>query len=253
MTTARDIQIFPATDRGGAAARRAPRNPLPRALAIGAAAVVALLALAQLLLPRLAEHQVRSALGSQASGVHAHIEATPAIKLLWHRADRVQVTVDRLAPSGSGGGSVGEMLTRLKVAPKIDLRVRDLQARGMHLRGVTLHKDGDVISGRADIDLRTLQGVLPAGLHVRPLSAPGGEIRLEGTVSPLDVPIRARASLLAEDGRIVVHPEGLPLGMDSALSFPVFSDERIAIEGLGARPSEDGVVLTARARLRDAA
>jgi hypothetical protein len=253
MTTAREMQIVPWARRGRAAGHRAAGpsgRTVARAITVAAVAVVALLALAQAFLPRLAERQVRSALGSQASGVHADIAATPAIKLLWHRADRVQITVDRLTPRSSGGGSLGEMLSGLKVAPKLDLRINDLQARGMHLRGVTLHKDGAAISGRADVDLRALQAVLPAGLRVRPLSAPSGAIRLEGTVSPLGAPIRARASLTAQDGRIVVRPEGLPLG--SLITVPVFSDPRIAIEGLGARPSEDGVVLSARARLRDA-
>jgi hypothetical protein len=253
MNTARDLQIVPRRRRVRAARTRGTRTTVARVLTIGAVVLVAILALAQVLLPRLAEHGVRSAFGSQASGVHADIQATPAIKLLWHRADKVQITVDRLAPdSSSGGRSVGEMIAGLKVAPELDVRINDLQARGMHVRGVTLHKDGDEVTGRADVDLRALQGVLPAGMRVQPLTAPSGEIRLEGTISPLGTPIHARATLLAEDGGIVVRPEGLPLGLGSAVSVPVFSDERIAIEGLGARPSETGVVLTARARLRDA-
>ena len=221
-----------------------------RALLVVAAALAAVLAVAQALLPRFAEHQVRAALGPQADGVHVDIRATPAVKLLWHRADRVTISVDRLRPRASGGGSTGEILAGLKVAPKLDLKIGDLQARGVHLRGVRVHKDGAALAANADVDLRALQGVLPPGLRVRPLSAPSGQIRLEGTVSPLGMPIHARAALLADAGRIVVRPEGLPFG--SLVTVPVFSDDRIAVDDLGARPSGDGVVLSARARLRDA-
>jgi hypothetical protein len=226
------------------------RGSAPRALLVAVGVLAALLALAQVLLPRFAEHQARAALGAQADGVHVEIRATPAIKLLWHRADSVKISVDHLRPNASGGGSTGEMLAGLKVAPKLDLQIRDLQAHGVHLRGVRVHKDGDRLAANADVDLRSLEGVLPAGLHVRPLSAPSGQIRLEGTLSPLGMPIRARAALLADGGRIVVRPEGLPFG--SLVTVPVFSDDRISVDGLGARPSADGVVLSARAHLRDA-
>jgi DUF2993 family protein len=252
MTTARELQIVPRGRRVRVARVRRTRPPLARVLIAAAAAVVAILALAQVVLPRLAEHGVRSAFGSQADGVHAEIEATPAIKLLWHRADRVEITVDRFEPNTSGGGSVGETIAGLKVARELDVRIRDLRARGAHLREVTLHKDGDLVTGRADVDLRALQGILPAGLRVRPMNAPSGQIRVEGTVSALGTPVSARATLLAQDGDIVVRPEGLPLGLGSTISVPVFSDDRIAVEGISARPSEDGVLLTARARLRDA-
>jgi hypothetical protein len=221
-----------------------------RAVLVAAGVLAALLVLAQALLPRLAEHQARAALGSQADGVHVDIKATPAVKLLWHRADSVTISVDHLRPRASGGGSTGDILAGLTVARKLDLNIRDLQAHGVHLRGIRVHKDGARLAANADVDLRSLQGVLPPGLHVRPLSAPSGQIRLEGAASPLGMPIHARASLVADGGRIVVRPEGLPFG--SLLTVPVFSDARISVDGLGARPSGDGVVLSARAHLRDA-
>jgi hypothetical protein len=222
-----------------------------RGLLAGAGVLAAALLAAQLLLPALAERQARSALGSQASGVHVDIQATPAIKLLWHRADRVKIDVDRLTPETTGGGSVGEMLSGLRVARKIDLHVGELRARGVRLHGVTLHKDGDVLVGRAGVDLRSLEGSLPAGLRIRPLSGADDAIPLEGSIAPLGQEITARATLSADRGRIVVRPEGVPL-IGSLVTIPVFSDDRIGVDRLGARPAGDGMVVTARAHLRDA-
>jgi hypothetical protein len=217
---------------------------------MAAGALVALLLLAQALLPRLAERQVRAALGPEADGVHVEIAATPAVKLLWHRADKVTITVDRLRPRTSGGGSTGEILAGLNVARKLDVRIGDLQAHGVHLRAVDVHKDGPTVAAHADVDLHALQGLLPRGLRVEPVSAPNGEIRLDGTLKALGSRIHARGALLADRGRIVARPQGLPFG--SLVSVPVFSDDRLAIEGLGARRSGDGVVLSARGHVRDA-
>lgn len=228
------------------------RRRLRRALLLGGGLLAAALLAAQALLPAIAEHQVRSALGPQASGVHVDIRATPAVKLLWHRADRVDVEVDRLAPAASGGGSVGDMIGGLRVAPNLDLRVRELDGpRGVRLRDVSMHKDGNLVVGRADVDLRSLESSLPFGMRVRPLGASGDGIRLEGSIAPLGRPIAARATLIADDGRIVVRPEGIPIA-SSLLAVPVFSDERIAVDRLAARPSGDGLAITARAHLRDA-
>jgi hypothetical protein len=245
---------FPAPSLRSAGAERAfprrVRRSAPRALVLAAGALVALLVLAQALLPRLAEREVRAALGPQARGVHVAIAATPAVKLLWHRADRVTITVDRLRPRASGGGSTGEILAGLNVARKLDVRIGDLQAHGVHLRGVDVHKDGTTVAAHADVDLRVLQGLLPRGLRVEPVSAPNGEIHLDGRLAALGSRVHARGALLADRGRIVVRPEGLPFG--SLVSVPLFSDDRLAVDGVGARRSDDGVVLSARGHLRDA-
>jgi hypothetical protein len=229
---------------GPAGRRRGPA----RALLVASGLVVAVLVASQIALPAIAEHQVRSALGPQATGVHVRIEAVPAIKLLWHRADRVTVDVDRLRPHGSGGWSVGEMFSHLRVAPNLDLRVRDLSTHGVELHGVSLHKEGDVVVGHADVDVRRLEASLPFGLRIRPLTASDDAIRLEGSFAPMGGKIGARASLVADRGRIVVRPEGIPLA--SLVTIPVFSDDRIAIDHLAGRPTADGIALTARAHLR---
>jgi hypothetical protein len=228
---------------------RRVRGWVPGALIVAGGALVALLLLAQALLPRLAEHEVRAALGPQARGVHVAIAATPAVKLLWHRADRVTITVDKLRPSASGGGSTGQILADLNVARKLDLRIGDLQAHGVHLRGVDVHKDGPTVVAHADVDLRVLQGLLPRGLRVEPLSARNGEIRVAGRLAVLGSRVHARGALLADRGRIVVRPEGVPFG--SLVSVPLFSDDRLAVDGVGARRSDDGVVLSARGHLRN--
>src|SRR4051794_24576682 len=102
------------------------RRSAPGVLIVAGGALVALLLLAQALLPRLAEHEVRAALGPQARGVHVAIAATPAVKLLWHRADRGTITGDKMRPSASRGGSKGQILYDPHGPRELDLRVGHL-------------------------------------------------------------------------------------------------------------------------------
>jgi hypothetical protein len=227
-----------------AGSRRVPLRPL----VAGGAVIVAALLATQAALPAIAQHQVRAALGPGASGVHVEIRALPAIKLLWHRADRVTITVDRLAPRASGGGTVGDMLAGLRVARRLDLRIGTLRARGLELRRVAVHKDGDAVTGSTDVDLKALRGVLPSGLRVRPVTTSDDRVGLQGTLDAFGRRRSARADLLADRGRIVVRPAGIPLA--SLLTVPVFSDPGISVDVLSSRPSADGMVLTARAHLR---
>ncbi len=78
---------------------RRRRLSLPWLLLYLAAAVVVLLALAQLLLPRIAESRIRSRLDRYGTVHSVHVSAWPAIELLWGDADSAKVQAGTLALS----------------------------------------------------------------------------------------------------------------------------------------------------------
>lgn len=63
-----------------------------RALLAAAGILVLGLVAAQLLLPGIAERKLRSDLQANGSNVHVEVEAFPAVKLLWKRADASRST-----------------------------------------------------------------------------------------------------------------------------------------------------------------
>lgn len=209
----------------------------------------AAVAAAQVVLPGFAEGRIRAHLGHQATGLRVDVQARPAVKLLWGRVDRVTIAADRLrADDSPQRPPLDELLGRAHAISELDLSVRRLQApHGIEVRDVRLRKDGDRISARAGLDLGRLRGALPAGLEVKPLPAPGGQILLEGGATPFGTPLGARARVLTQDGRVVIRAEGLPFA--SLVTIPVFSSDRIAVDGLGARSSGDGLLVDVRAHL----
>jgi len=218
-------------------------------LAAIAGSVCAAVAAAQVILPRVAEGRIRAHLGDQAAGLNVDVRATPAIKLLTGRVDRVTIEADRLrAGDGSSAPSLDEMLSRAGNIGKLDVRVKRLEApQGVEARNVVLHKDGDAISASGGLDLRALRNVLPPGLSVKPLPAPEGQILLEGSASPFGASIGARARVLTEGGRVVVRAEGLPFA--SLVSMPVFESDQLSVDGLAAKPTGDGLVVKVRGHL----
>jgi hypothetical protein len=243
-------------DRSTAAAEEAPaRRTGPArigrrglAVAVVALAVVLVVGVAQLLLPGVAEQRLRSNLARYGSVQRVHIESVPAIKLLWHRADRVEVSMASYRSEPGGHASLADFLSRTRDTGKLDVSVGTLQAQLLTLHDVRLHKEGDVLVGHARLTQEDLSAALPTFLDLRPVSATENGIVAQVTASVLGHRISTRIAVLADSGRVVVRPEGLPFG--SLATITVFGDPRVYVQGLGAELRGQNYFLTARALLR---
>jgi len=220
-----------------------------RTLLAAAAIIVVALIASQLLLPGIAADRLRSDLEANGSNVNVEVAAFPALKLLFKRADRVEVDVSDYNSGGEGEGtSIADQLARTKAVGELDVHVRVLEDRLLRIQDVQLRKDGDTLV--AEVALRTVDvdAALPARLQVTGGADDEG-ISVAGVTSAFGSEISAQAKILVDDeGRIVLRPEGIPLA--SLVTVPIFSDERIAVEAIGASPTADGFAVTARGRLR---
>jgi FHA domain len=243
-------------DRSAAEARRpSVRRVLPgrigrRGLVVGivALAAVAVIGVAQLVLPGVAEQKLRSDLARYGTIRRVHVESSPAIKLLWHRADRVVVAMGSYHSKPSGHGSLADFLSRTRDTGKLDVSVGTLQTRLVTLHDVRLHKEGDVLVGQARLTQPDLSAALPGFVDLHPVSASENGIVVQASASVLGHRVATRIAVLADSGRLVVRPEGLPFG--SLATITVFGDPRVYVESLGAELRGENYFLTARALLR---
>ncbi|MEA2141814.1 MAG: hypothetical protein QOI64_244 [Solirubrobacteraceae bacterium] len=218
-----------------------------RVLLAAVVVLVVLLGAAQLVLPGVAERKLRSDLEPHGSQVHVEVKALPAVKLLFKRADRVTVEVSDYASGGEGEGtSLADLLARTKATSELDVHVNVLNDQLLRMQDVRLRKDGDVLVAEVVLLTADVDAALPARLRVTG-SDPDG-ITVEGVTSVFGAELQAQARILVDDGRIVLRPEGIPLA--SLVTVPIFSDERIVVEAVSARPTADGFAVTARGRLR---
>jgi hypothetical protein len=215
-----------------------------RTIAIGVLFVAALLVAAQLLLPAVGERRLRDRLGRDGRVTRVEVHAFPAIKVLWHRADRV---VARMSSASAGTGKLADLLASTRDAGEVDARVGELKVTLLRLRDARLRKRGDLLQGRATVTTADLSGALPPGFTLRPVASGGGALVFEGTAAFLGRTLRARAVVVARDGKLLIAPD-VPFGGLAALT--VFSDPRVAVEGVGAQAAPGGFTFTASARLR---
>jgi FHA domain len=211
-------------------------------------ALLALLGIAQLVLPGVAEDRLRSKLERYGLVRRLHIDSTPAIKLLWHRADRVEVAMETYRSEPGGHGSLADFLSRTRETAKLDVSVGILESQLLALREVRLHKEGDLLVGQALLSQRDLSAALPTYLDLRPVSASAEGIVVQASASVFGQRVRAQLRVLADRGRVVVRPEGIPFG--SLATISVFNDPRVYVESLGAELHGEQYLLTVRARLR---
>jgi hypothetical protein len=217
-------------------------------VALGIAAVVlVVLGIGQLVLPGVAEQRLRSQLARYGAVRQVHIEAVPAVKLLWHRADSVTAAMDTYRSQPSGHGSLADFLSRTRATGKLDVSVATLQSKLVTLHNVRLRKEGDLLLGQAELTQQELSAALPSYLGVRPVSAAPNGIVVQASASVLGHRITLHLGVLADRGRVIVRPEGLLFG--SLATITVFSDPRIYVESVGAELRGERYLLTARARL----
>lgn len=219
-----------------------------RALLV-AGVIVALLVVAQLVLPPLAAHQISSDLKRDGTQVQVDVAAFPAIELLWHRADRVTVSVaEYRAGRPRSGRSLADELRSTKAADDLDVHIRVLNDRLLRMHDVRLRKHGDVLVAEVRLRRSDVDAALPARLHVTGHAGVGSQISVAGVTSAFGRRLAARARILVDSrGRIVLKPEGFPLA--ALVTVPLFADDHVAVDAISARRSPGGFAVTARGHL----
>ena len=198
----------------------------------------------QLVLPGIAAQRVRDQLRGDGQVRSVSIAAVPAIELLFHRADRVTIHLgDYTAPTGRLGGSLHQTadvgaLTATAAVAHVGL---------LTVRGATLTKRGDRLTGTGTIAESDLRAAVPVLRSVTPVASTGGRLTLRGTANLLGLSASVEADVVARDGRLIVAPAG-PLG--GLATITVFSDPRVAVQGVSAAPVPGGFAVRGTATVR---
>jgi LmeA-like phospholipid-binding len=212
-------------------------------LALGA--LVALAVLQQVVVPPIAEQRLRHRLERTGSVERVDIAAVPALKLAFGHADRVTV---RMRSVSTAPARLADLLASTRATARLDASAATVRVGPLTLRDARLRKRGSELDGRASVRAQDLRAALPPGLTVAPVASGAGALVFAGTASFLGRSVSARAAALARGGRVVVVPD-VPFG--ELLTLTVFSDPRLYVQDIGARPQPGGFGLSARARLRE--
>jgi hypothetical protein len=211
-------------------------------------ALIVLLGLAQLFLPKLAASRISSRVGRYGKVTSVHVSAWPAVKLLWHEADSVDVRAARLSLSPS---QTAELLEESKGVSELDVRTQQAHEGPLPVSEVHLRKRGSELHASAFASTADVQAALPAGFDVQLLGSSEGKVEVRASGGLFGVGAAVNAIAEASDGKLVVHPSGLLAGFRLTL----FSDPRVAIQSIGAHSARgadaaSGYTLEASATLR---
>lgn len=201
--------------------------------------VLVLLVVAQLVLPGIAEQQLRDRLSSSGTVEQVQVEAFPAIKLLWNDADRVVV---RMRNYHSGTAHLSSLLDEAGGVGSLDASAGVLTAGLLTVHNAVLRKRGDRVSATADVTEGDLRASIPVLDSVVPVASGGGELTLRGTATLFGVTAAIDAMVQTENGGIVVTPD-LPFGGFATLT--VFSNPAVNVQAVGASPTPDGFRVSA--------
>ncbi|MHB8658286.1 MAG: LmeA family phospholipid-binding protein [Solirubrobacteraceae bacterium] len=207
-------------------------------------AVLVLLVVAQLVLPGIAEQQLRDRLSSAGQVQQVSVSAFPAIELLWHQADRVVIRMGRYR---SSTGHLSGLLDQSAEVGSLDATATELDAGLLTLHDATLRKRGDQLSGSALIEQSDLRRSIPILQSVAPVASGNGRLVLRGTATLFGVTASVDAIVGASGGRLLAQPD-VPFG--ALATITIFSDPRIEVQGVGASPARAGFTVSAQARLR---
>jgi hypothetical protein len=197
----------------------------------------------QLLLPKIAARRLADDLRQSGDVDHVRVRAVPALKLLFDRADSVEI---RMTEARAGTSRLADLLDEARGTDRLEARAARARVGPLLARDLRLSKRGDDVHAQAAVSDADLAAALPPGTGLRPVEAGGGELVLEASAGVLGFRAAVRARLSARDGALVIAPDGL-LGAIGSLTL--FADPRVQITGVDARRAGAGFVLAAHARL----
>jgi hypothetical protein len=211
---------------------------------LGAAGVVvALLVLAQLVLPGIATQRLRDRLSRSGRVVEVHVHAFPAIELLWHQADTVVV---RMATYRATSSSLPSTLAQAGDVGTLRASAQLFQDGLLTLHDASLVKHGQGLSGAATVSQADLRSALPILTSVTPIASGAGRLVLRGTASLFGLTATVNTTVSAQNGKLVVTPD-LPFG--GLATVTVFSDPRISVTAVSATPVPGGFTVRGTALL----
>jgi hypothetical protein len=214
-----------------------------RRLAVLTAAGVVLLILvvAQLLLPGIAEQELRDDLEQSGTVLEVKVSSFPAIKLLWHKADSVVVRMGRYR---SGASHLGDTLGRAADANSLDASAQELYVGPLTLGNATLRKRGSELTGSATVTESNLRSAVFFLDNVEPIASGNGHLTLRGTASFLGLRGTVDATVSARDGALVVAPN-VPLGGIAAITL--FDNPHVQVTSVSATNVPGGFRVSASA------
>jgi LmeA-like phospholipid-binding len=198
-------------------------------IAVGSAGVALLvLALAQLILPRLAASRISSRVGRYGKVLSVSVSAWPAIELLWGHAGSVRVMAKHLALDQAQAAS---LLWEARAAASMDVNAESVQVEGLRVSDAILRKRGSALSAQATMSEPEVRAALPAGFGVSLLRSEGGEVEVRATGGLFGIGASVNAVAGASDGKLVAHPLGFLI---EGLQLTLFSQPHVYVEGVGA-------------------
>jgi LmeA-like phospholipid-binding len=190
--------------------------------------VVVLLALAQLLLPRIAAGVISSRIGRYGKVNSVSVTAWPAVKLLWGSVDSVRVRAGHLAMSPA---QAAKLLWEGRSTASIDATAESVQLGSLRLSDATLGKRDAALSAHASTSEADVNAALPSGFGLRLLRSEGGQVEVQASGGLFGVGATVNAVALASQGKLIAHPVGF---LVEGLRLTLFSDPHVYVEGVGA-------------------
>lgn len=196
------------------------------ALAI-AGAIVAVLGLAQLLLPGIAAQRMRDQLARYGDVHSATVRAFPAIELLWGHAQAATLSAGSLSMSL---GQAAKLLAQARGVEKLDLRAQTMRVGQFALHDAITGKRGAELYVEGSVSEADLRAAVPGSAEVQPLGSVSGgvEVRVSGTL--FGVAGSVEALLSTQEGKLVAQPQGIPFA--GLVKLTLLSDPHIYLQGL---------------------
>jgi hypothetical protein len=191
-------------------------------------AVLTLLVLAQVALPRIAASKISARVGRYGQVHSVHVSAWPAVKLLWGDVDSVQVSAGRLELSTA---QAAKLLWEANGVSRMDLSASSVKVGPLQVEDAVLQKRGSLMSAHAQTSEPDVRAALPEGLEVKLLGSREGQVEVQASGGLFGVDASVDALAGASEGKLVAHPQGLLL---EGFQLMLFADPHVFVEGVGA-------------------
>lgn len=196
-----------------------------------------LVVLAQVFLPTLAARRVRDRVARYGTVRSVSVSAFPAVKLLWGKADTVNVSAGSLSVQLS---QIAALLWEAREAGSMTVTagqatltaIPDLPD-GLTVKALRMQKHGAAISASAILTQQQLDEALPSGFHIEPTASGGGQVQARASGGLFGVQASITALVKPLEGRLVAEPQGFPLA--SLGTVTLFNDSRLRIGSVGVR------------------